>query len=218
MTQRSLVRMTLGCVLVDFAGAAFDHAVALEHANERTEEALAVEKEALALYVFAVESRLHGDFEFVAAVDLRPAGQAHGHVVCTVLVAFFNQVVLVPQRRAGANNAHSPLENVEHLREFVEAGLAEEPAHLGNPLLGVAQLMGRGVLGGVGAHGAELVDVKMLLVEPHALLLEEHGSLAVELDGNSDGKHGEREHHNAETGEHNIDKSLKKECVRGLMH
>ena len=205
-------------MLVDFAGAAFYHAVALEHANERAKEALAVEKETLALHVFAIEGRLHGDFQFVATVDLRPAGQAYGHVVCTVLVAFFNQVVLVPQSRARADNAHGTAKNVEHLREFIEASLAEEPAHLGNPLLGVAQLMGRGVLGGVGAHGAELVDVKVLLVQAHAFLLEEHGALAVELDGNGNGEHGEREHHNAETGEHNIDKSLKKECVGSLMH
>lgn len=200
-------------MLVDFAGAAFYHAVSLEHANERTEEALAVEKETLALHVFAIEGRLHGDFEFITTVDLRPTGQAHGHVVRAVLVAFFNQVVLVPQRRTRADNAHGPFENVEHLREFIEAGLAEEPAHLGNPLLGVAQFVGRGVLGGVGAHGAELVDVKMLLVEPHALLLKEHWALAVELDGNSDGEHGEREHHDAETGENNIDKAFKEMLV-----
>ena len=201
------------CLLVDFAGAALHHAVALEHANERTKKTLAVEKETLTLYVFAVEGRLHGNFQFVATVDLRPAGQAHGYVVGTVLVTFCNQVVLVPQCRARADDAHGPFENVEHLREFIEAGLAEEPAHLGNPLLGVAQLMGRGVLGGVGAHGAELVDVEMLFMEPHALLLKEHGALAVEFDGNSDGEHGEREHHDAETGEHNIDKSFKEMLV-----
>ena len=194
-------------------GTAFDHAVALEYANERAKEALAVEKETLTLYVFAVEGRLHGDFQFVAAVDLRPAGKAHRHVVGTVLVAFFNQVVLVPQSRARADNAHGAAENVEHLREFIQAGLAQEPAHSRDPLLGVAQLMGRGVLGGVGAHGAELVDVKMLLVEPHALLLKEYGSLAVEFDGNSDGEHGEREHHNAETGENNIDKAFKEMLI-----
>ena len=203
-------------MLVDFACAALHHTVALEHANERTEEALAVEKEALALYVFAVEGRLHGDFEFVAAVDLRPAGEAHGHVVRAVLVAFFNQVVLVPQRRARTNDAHGPFENVEHLREFIEAGLAEEPAHLGNPLLGVAQFVRRCVLGGVGAHGTELVDVKMFLVEPHAFLLKEHRALAVEFDGNGNGEHRKRKHHDAETGEHNIDKAFKKELIHQL--
>lgn len=203
-------------MLVDFAGAAFYHAVALEHANERTKETLAVEKEALALYVFAVEGRLHGDFEFVATVDLRPTGQAHRHVVGTILVAFFNQVVLVPQRRTRANDAHGPFENVEHLRKFIEAGLAQEPAHLGNPLLGVAQFVRRGVLGGVGAHGAELVDVKVLFVQAHAFLLEEHGALAVELDGDGNGEHREREHHDAETGEHNIDKAFYKELIHQL--
>lgn len=205
--------MTFGFVLVDFAGAAFYHTVTLKHANERTEEALAVEKETLALYVFAVQGRLHGDFQFVATVDLRPTGKAHGHVVCTVLVAFCNQVVLVPQRRARADNAHGSLEDVEHLRKFIEACLAQEPAHLGNPFFGVAQFVGRGVLGGVGAHGTELVDVKMLLVQAYALLLKEHWALAVELDGNSDGEHGEREHHDAETGKNNIDKAFKKMLI-----
>lgn len=200
-------------MLVDFSGAAFYYAVALEHANERTEEALAVEKETLALYVFAVQGRLHGDFQFVATVDLRPTGKAHGHVVCTVLVTFCNQVVLVPQRRTRTDYAHGPFENVEHLREFIEAGLAEDPAHLGNPLLGIAQFVRRGVLWSVGTHGAELVDVKMLLVQAHALLLKEHGALAVELDGNSDGEHREREYHDAETREHNIDKAFKEMLV-----
>ena len=196
-----------------FSGAAFYHTIALEHANERAKKALAVEKETLALYVFAVEGRLHGDFQFVAAVNLRPAGKAHGHVVGTVLVTFCNQVVLVPQCRARADDAHGPFENVEHLRQFIETCLAEEPTHLGNPFFGVAQFVRRGILGGVGAHGTELVDVKMLLVDPHALLLEEHGALAVKLDGNSDGKHGERKHHDAETGENYIDKAFKEMLV-----
>lgn len=205
-------------MLVDFAGAAFYHTIALEHANECAKKALAVEKETLALYVFAVEGRLHGDFQFVAAVDLRPAGKAHGHVVCTVLVAFCNQVVLVPQSRTRADDAHGPLENVEHLREFIEASLAEEPAHLGNPFLGVAQFVRRGVLWRVGAHGAELVDVKMLLVEPNAFLLEEHGALAVELDGDSDYKHRDCKHDDAKSRKDYVEKSLKKECIGSLMH
>ena len=191
-------------MLVDFAGAAFDHAVALEHANERTEEALAVEKEALALYVFTVKGRLHGDFEFVAAVDLRPAGQAHGHVVRAILVAFFNQVVLVPQSRTRADDAHGPFKNVEHLREFIEAGFAEEPAHSRNPLLGIAQFMRRGVFRRVGTHGAELIDVKMRFVEPHTFLLEEYGALAIELDGYGDYKHGDCKYDDAKSRKDDI--------------
>lgn len=198
---------------MDFAGAAFYHTITLEHADKCTKKTLAVEKETLALYVFAVEGGLHGDFQFVATVDLRPTGKAHGHVVCTVLVTFCNQVVLVPQRRTRTDYAHGPFENVEHLREFIEAGLAEDPAHLGNPLLGIAQFVRRGVLGGVGAHGAELVDVKMLLVEPHALLLEEHGALAVELDGDSDYKHRDCKYDDAKTGKDNIDKAFKEMLV-----
>lgn len=201
---------------MEFAGATFDHAVALEHARDCTKEALAVEKETLALHVFAVESRLHGNLELVAAVDLRPAGKAHGHVVRAVLVAFGNQVVLVPQRRARADDAHGTAKDVEHLREFIQARLAEEPAHPRNPFLGIAQLVRRGVLGRIDAHGAELVDVKMGLMQANALLLKEHRALAVELDGNSNKKHRECEYQNAEARKNDIDKTLEKMLVHHL--
>lgn len=205
-------------MFMDFAGASFYDTVTLEYADERAKETLAVEKEALALYVFAIEGCLHWDFKLVAAINLSPAGQTHRYIVCTVLVAFCNQVVLVPQSRARADDAHGPFENIEHLREFIEASLAEESTYLGNPLFRVAQFMRRGILWGVGAHGAELIDVKMLLVQAHALLLEEHGSLAVQLDGDGNGEHRECQHHNAETGKDDIKKSLKKECIGSLMH
>jgi len=176
---------------VHFSGAAFDNAVALEHADERSEEALAIEQETLAFYVFAVEGRLHGDFEFVATVNLSPAGEANGNVIRAVLVTFSNQIVLVPQGRTRTDDTHGAAKDVEHLREFIEAGLAEEPAHAGNPFLGVAEFMRRGILGGVGAHGAELVDEKVSLVDADAFLPKEHRPLAVKLDGDRDNEHRE---------------------------
>ena len=198
---------------MEFAGSAFDHAVALEHANKRTKEAFAVKGKALALHVFTVEGGLHGDFQFVAAVNLGPAGKTYGHIVGTVLVAFGNQVELIPQSRARADNAHGAAENIEHLREFIQAGLAQEPANSRNPLLGVAQFVGRSVLRGVGTHGAELVDVKMCLVQAHAFLLEEHRALAIQFDGDCYGKHREREHHNAETRKNDIDKTFEEMLI-----
>ena len=184
-------------MFVEFAGAAFDHAITLDNAQDRPEEALAIEKETLAFYIFAIKSGLHGDFEFVATVNLRPAGKSHGHIVCTVLVTFGNQVVLVPQSGTRANNAHGTAKNVEHLREFVEACLTEEAANFRYPLFRVRKFVRRGILRGIGAHGAELVDIKVRLVEANTFLLKKHRSLAIELDGDSDNKHRKRKYHNA---------------------
>lgn len=170
-------------LLMEFTCAALHHAVALEHAREGSKETLAVKGKALAFYVFAVKGRLHGDFKFIAAVNLRPAGKANGHVVRAVLVAFRNQVVLIPQSRTRAYNAHGSAKDVEHLREFVEASLAQESAHPGNPFFGVGKFVRGRVFRGVGAHSAELVNVKVSLVETDALLLKKHGAAAIELDG-----------------------------------
>ena len=196
-----------------FAGAAFDNAIALEHADERPEEALAVEQEALTFHVFAVEGRLHGDFKFVATIDLSPAGKANGHIVRTVLVAFFNQVVLVPKGGPRTDNAHGPFEYVEHLRKLVEACLAEESADLRNPFLGVAEFMRRSVFRRIGTHGAEFVNVEMFLVKTDAFLLEKNRPLAIKLDGDRDDKHRECEHQNAKSRKHNVYDTLEKMLV-----
>ena len=84
-------------LFVQFAGAAFDDAFAHEDGEDRPEEAAAVEEEAQILDVFAVELRLDGDLQFVATVDLRPAGEAGADVVGAVFVSLLDEIRLVPQ-------------------------------------------------------------------------------------------------------------------------
>ena len=198
--------------------AAFDHTVALEHTHERSKKAPAIKQKAPTLDVFAVEGRFHGYFKFVASVNLRPAGQADRNVIRSVLIPFGNQVVLVPERRTRTDNAHGPLENVEHLRELVEACLAKEPAHACNPFFRVAQFVRRGVLGGIDPHCAKLVDVEVSLVDSHTFLFEKHGAFAVKFDGNSDNEHRERKNNDTETREHDIDQTFKKKRVQTFTH
>ena len=47
-----------------------------------------------------------GDAVIIPAVALRPSGQPRAHIVCAVLVPLGQQVVLVPQRRARADDCH----------------------------------------------------------------------------------------------------------------
>lgn len=212
------LRMTLGFLLVHFASAAFDNAIALEHADKRPEEALAVEQEALAFHIFAIEGSLYRDFQFVTSVNLSPAGEANGHIVCAVLVAFFDQVVLIPKGRTRTDDAHGSFEDVEHLREFVKTRLAEESANLRNPFLGIAEFMRRSVFRRVSTHGAELVNVEMFLVETDAFLLEKNRSLAIELDGDSNREHRNGKNDDAKSRKHNVYDTLEKNCIESLMH
>ena len=68
------------------AGAAFYHAVVVQHGHDGAEKALHVHLEAQMLHIVAVEFRLFVDIQLVAAVDLRPAGQAGADVIGAVFV------------------------------------------------------------------------------------------------------------------------------------
>ena len=106
-------------------------------------------------------------------MDLRPAGQAGADVVCAVLVPFGQQVVLVPEGRARTDDCHIAHKDIPQLGQLVQAGLAQETAHPGDILLRVVEQMGGHVMGGVDAHGAELEDVEIALMDTHPLLPEE---------------------------------------------
>ena len=73
--------------------------------------------------------------------------------------------------------------------------------------------MGRSILRGVSTHGAELVDVKMGLVQANTFLLEEHRTLAIEFDGDGNQKHRECEYQNAEARKDYINKAFEKMLV-----
>ena len=85
--------------------------------------------------------------------------------------------------RARADERQIALEHhVEELRQFVEAGLADEAADARDARIALGdKLRGRGVAL-VDIHRAELVDLDQLVVEAVALLLEEDRPAAVEFD------------------------------------
>ena len=127
-------------------------------------------------------------------MDLCPAGQARAHIVCMVLVALCQQIILVPQSRPRANDRHITYKDIPQLGQLVQTGLAQESAHPGDILLRVVEQMGGHVVGGVDAHGAEFQDVEIALMDAHPLLLEEHRPRRVQLDGKAEQKQQRRQH------------------------
>ena len=91
--------------------------------------------------------------------------------------------------RAGANDAHIALQDVPKLRQLVEAGLADKLAHAGNAGV-ILDLEHRAVhlvlfqqivqfCLCVGAHRAELVELKRLTISSNTLLRENRASRRV---------------------------------------
>src|SRR5207247_7121798 len=72
--------------------------------------------------------------------------------------------------------------DVEELRQFVQAGLADKAADAGNTRIVLGDDLGRNRIGLVVVQRAELEDVDAFVVEAEALLVEQHRTRAVELD------------------------------------
>ncbi len=106
------------------------------------------------MQVGRIEADFVGDGEFVAAVDLRPTSEAWDELVYALAGAQGDQIVLVEEGGARADEAHIAFEYAPELRQFIEAGFADEGADGGEPSFRLVQQM-RGYRWGVGAHAAE---------------------------------------------------------------
>lgn len=110
-----------------------------QHGSKGTEEALDIEPEAELFHILPVQPCLHRQGQLVSAVDLRPARQPGLYVVGTVLGSQGIQVILIPQSRPRANDAHVSQEDVENLGQLIQTGFPQKPAHSGDVLLRVLQ-------------------------------------------------------------------------------
>ena len=133
-----------------------------------------------------------------------------------VFVPLHDQVVLIPESGARTHEAHFAGEDIEQLRQFVNAGFPDKAPDLGDVRLGVAELMRRSVRIRVYVHGTELQNLEDLFVLADPVLLEEHGALAVDLDGDRDDQHREQEQNDREERAKDIKASFE-ECVKRFL-
>lgn len=186
------------------ACSAFRDPAAAEDVAEGPEETAQVHAETEALGVFAVEAGFLGDSEVVAAVDLGPAGEADRDVVGAVFFALLDEVVLVPERGPGADDAHVAGKDVEDLRKFVDRKFAHHAADARDALVGVLKKMGRDIARSIDAHGPELQDVEVGLMDADSLLAEEDRAARVELDRDDDSQEERQKKDKAKKGQKEV--------------
>src|SRR5262249_755498 len=137
-----------------------------EHAPERQPEDAQVEERVPVRDVVKVElDALPKGRVAAPAVDLGPAGDAAldavpGHVVGNRLRQLVDELRLL---RSRADEAHIADQNVDKLRQFVEAGLPQELAERSATVV-VLRGHARAGLVGIDVHAAELEHVERLAV------------------------------------------------------
>lgn len=152
----------------------------------------------------------------VLAVDLGVAGEAALSLEAEVPLREFFFVLSgnLGTLGAGAYDGHVAFQDVQELREFIEADSADEAADgcdAGIVLTGGESRYA--VFFGIHAHTAEFVDREYLPVFGEAVLLVEGGA-AVSFDKETDDEHGDGEDDEGCEGEDDVDDALPEEVLR----
>lgn len=146
----------------------------------------------------------------VLGEDLGQAGDARFDVMAIGVFGVFFFELFDEERPfwAGPDEAHVAVEDVEDLRQFVQAGGADEFADFGNAWIVFRRQLGTGIFFRIDAHGTEFVDLIFLAEAADADLAVENGTAVAELDsqgnGNSEGQGADGSH----TGHDDIDSAL----------
>ena len=146
----------------------------------------------------------------VLGEDLGEAGDAGLDVVAVGVLGILLGELLDEVRALGArtDEAHVAVEDVPDLRQFVEAGGADEGADARDARVVVGRELRAGVLLGVDAHRAELVDLVGLAEAAGADLAVEGRAAVFELDGDGDGHHERQGEDEGDAREHDVDGAL----------
>src|SRR6185437_3273813 len=171
--------------------------------QRRLEQNIQIEQHRPVLDIVEIELDALLDFLFAIdlaapAVHLRPAGDAGLDAMAREIA--INGLVEQPALqsalhgvRARADQRQVALEyDIEELRQFVEAGPADEAADAGDAAVVPGHDPGSRRIGLIVIERAKLEDVDALVVEPEPLLTEQHRSGTVELDRQRDQRHQRR--------------------------
>lgn len=152
----------------------------------------------------------------VLAVDLGVAGEAALSLEAEVPLREFFFVLGgdLGALGAGSYDGHVAFQDVQELREFIEADSADEAADgcdAGIVLTGGESRYA--VFFGIHAHTAEFVDREYLPVFGEAVLLVKGGA-AVSFDKETDDEHGDGKDDEGCKGEDDVDDALPEEVLR----
>lgn len=152
----------------------------------------------------------------VLAIDLGIAGEAALGLEAEVPLREFFFVLGgdLGALGAGSYDGHVAFQDVQELREFIEADSADEAADGGDAGIVLAGGESRhAVFFGIHAHTAEFVDREYLPVFGETVLLVEDGT-TVSFDKETDNEHGDGEDDEGCKGEDDVDDALPEEVLR----
>lgn len=152
----------------------------------------------------------------VLAIDLSIAGESALGLEAEVPLREFFFVLggNLGALGAGSYDGHVAFQDVQELREFIEAYSANEAADGGDAGIVLAGGESRyAVFFGIHAHTAEFVDREYLPVFGETVLLVKGGA-AVSFDKEADDEHGDGEDDEGCKGDDDVDDALPEEVLR----
>ena len=109
--------------------------------------------------------------------------------------------------RSGSHHGHIATENVDELGQLVQTAFPQDASHLGDAaVVFLCQL--RSGLFRIHHHAPEFIDVKFLSVIGQTLLLEQHRSAVIQLDGDGGCQHHRRQDHQKDNGKNQVEDTL----------
>ena len=131
----------------------------------------------------------------------------------------------IQRRRSRSHQAHIALQNVDELRELVQACLSQELSDLRDAGI-ILHLEHQAIhfilchqllltLLSINIHGTELVHFENTAVSPHSLLGEEYRTGRIQLDDGCQYNGKNRENHRSNQSSHNIHQTLQQELSEG---
>lgn len=109
---------------------------------------------------------------------------------------------------SGADEAHVSVEDVEDLRQFVQAGGTDEFTDFGNARVVFCRQLGTGIFFRIDAHGTEFVDFIFLAEASDTDLTIEDGTTVAEFDGQSNRNSEGQSTDGGNTGHDDVDGTL----------
>jgi hypothetical protein len=144
------------------------HAFRPQDSPEGERYDLQIQRKRLRCHVFGVEANLPWNFQFIAAIDLRPTGNPGNQSMHAVPGAKRHQIVLIEERWTWSHQTKISTTDADQLRQFVQAGLAQQSSDRGQIKLRLLQQMRR-YLRSVEAHRPELGHAKKTIIFSYAL-------------------------------------------------
>ena len=159
---------------VPCSGAAFYDAFTFQHRSDCSENASHIHKHIQMSHIIAIESCFFTYFQLISSMNLCPSCQSRADIICSIFIAFFQKIILIPECRSWPDYRHISLKNIQKLWQFIQTGFSKPPACSGQILFRICQQMGRHVMWSIGLHTSKFVKHKMTLVDSYPLLLKKY--------------------------------------------